>query len=152
MGVSPPNTRITSPEVVRSIRIAGSIYRLLDPARSNRILNTSAAGDRPLSIRTETLAAQLRANLGEVLFALAYNEFCAPTLEESVEELIKKGATHITVTTTMFTPGGSHSEVEIPEILDHLRPQHPMVELRYAWPFDLILVANTLTEQVKRFS
>ena len=52
----------------------------------------------------------------------------------------------------MFTPGGYHSEVEIPEILDHLRPQHPEVELRYAWPFDLILVANTLTEQVKRFS
>ena len=98
------------------------------------------------------MAAQLRANLGEVLFAVAYNEFCAPTLEESVEELIKKGATHITVTTTMFTPGGSHSEVEIPEILDHLRPLYPKVTLRYAWPFDLNLVANTLTEQVKRFS
>ena len=75
-----------------------------------------------------------------------------PTLEESVEELIKKGATHITVTTTMFTPGGSHSEIEIPEILDHLRPQHPGVELRYAWPFDLNLVADTLAEQIKRFS
>ena len=83
---------------------------------------------------------------------MAYNEFCAPTLEESVEALIKQGATHITVTTTMFTPGGSHSEVEIPEILDHLRPQYPAVELRYAWPFDLELVAHTLAEQVKRFS
>ena len=51
-----------------------------------------------------------------------------------------------------FTPGGSHSEVEIPEILDQLRPQYPDVELRYAWPFDLELVANTLAEQVKRFS
>jgi hypothetical protein len=36
------------------------------------------------------VAAQLRANLGEQLFAVASNEFCAPTLEESVEELIKK--------------------------------------------------------------
>jgi sirohydrochlorin cobaltochelatase len=52
----------------------------------------------------------------------------------------------------MLTPGGSHSEVEIPEILDHLRPQYPEVELRYAWPFDLKLVANTLAEQVTRFS
>jgi sirohydrochlorin cobaltochelatase len=51
----------------------------------------------------------------------------------------------------MFTPGGSHSEIEIPEILDHLRPQHPEVELRYAWPFDLQQVASTLAEQVKRF-
>ncbi|HSA61769.1 MAG TPA: CbiX/SirB N-terminal domain-containing protein [Nitrospiraceae bacterium] len=106
----------------------------------------------PYQAGLETVAARLRAQLDGVLFAVAYNEFCAPTLEESVEELIKKGATHITVTTTMFTPGGSHSEVEIPEILDHLRPQYPGVELRYAWPFDLNLVANTLAEQVRRFS
>jgi sirohydrochlorin cobaltochelatase len=106
----------------------------------------------PYQSGLEAVAAQLRANLGDVLFAVAYNEFCAPTLEESVEALIKQGATHITVTTTMFTPGGSHSEVEIPEILDHLRPQYSGVELRYAWPFDLQLVANTLAEQVKRFS
>jgi sirohydrochlorin cobaltochelatase len=83
---------------------------------------------------------------------VAYNEFCAPTLEESVEALIKQGATRITVATTMFTPGGSHSEAEIPEILDQLRPQYPTVELRYAWPFDLNLVADTLPEQVKRFA
>jgi sirohydrochlorin cobaltochelatase len=52
----------------------------------------------------------------------------------------------------MFTPGGSHSEVEIPQILDHLRPLYPGVELRYTWQFDLTLVANTLTEEVNRFS
>ncbi len=90
-------------------------------------------------------------NLGEVLFAVAYNEFCAPTLEESVEELIKKGATHITVTTTMFTPGGSHSEVEIPEILEQLRKQYPDIVLRYAWPFDMKLIAAMLATQVKQF-
>jgi sirohydrochlorin cobaltochelatase len=106
----------------------------------------------PYRAGLEAVAAQLRTNLGDVLFAVAYNEFCAPTLEASVEELIKKGATCITVATTMFTPGGSHSEVEIPEILDRLRLQYPEVELRYAWPFDLQLVASTLTEQVQRFS
>jgi sirohydrochlorin ferrochelatase len=106
----------------------------------------------PYQSGLEAVAVRLRANLGEVLFAVAYNEFCAPTLEESVEELIKKGATHITVATTMFTPGGSHSEAEIPEILDHLQAQHPEVELHYAWPFDLQLVASMLAEQVKRFS
>jgi sirohydrochlorin cobaltochelatase len=100
----------------------------------------------------EAVASQLRVQLNEALFAVAYNEFCAPTLEESIEALIEQGATEIMVTTTMFTPGGSHSEVEIPKILDHIRPQHPEVTLRYAWPFDLTLVANTLAEQVKRFS
>jgi sirohydrochlorin cobaltochelatase len=106
----------------------------------------------PYQTGLEMIAACLRAQLDGALFALAYNEFCAPTLEKSVEELIKKGATHITVTTTMFTPGGSHSEIEIPEILEQLRKQYPDIVLRYAWPFDLNLVANTLAEQVKRFS
>jgi len=106
----------------------------------------------PYQSGLEALSAQLQPRLNGVLFAVAYNEFCAPTLEEAIQELVKKGATHIVVTTTMFTPGGSHSEIEIPEILDHLRPQHPGVELRYAWPFDLQQIAQMLTEQIQRFS
>jgi len=106
----------------------------------------------PYQSGLEAVGAVLRPHLNGVLFALAYNEFCAPTLEESVADLIKQGATDIIVTTTMFTPGGSHSEVEIPEILKHLRPQYPGVELRYAWPFDLQRVASTWAEQIRRFS
>ena len=134
-------------------RAAGALIsaeeRELD-ARIRRWPRTAATD--PYQSGLEAVAARLKPYLNGALFAVAYNEFCAPRLEESVEELIKKGATHITVTTTMFTPGGSHSEVEIPEILDHLRPQHPEVELRYAWPFDLNLVAHTLAEQVRRFA
>ena len=111
----------------------------------------TAATD-PYQFGLEAVAEALRPHLNGALFAVAYNEFCGPTLEEAVEDLIKKGATRVTVATTMFTPGGSHSEVEIPEILDHLRLQYPGVELRYAWPFDLQLIAKTLVEQVKRFS
>jgi sirohydrochlorin cobaltochelatase len=106
----------------------------------------------PYQAGLEAVAARLQSQLDGALFAVAYNEFCTPTLEEAVEDLVSQGATSITVLTTMFTPGGSHSEVEIPEILDHLRPKYPAVELRYAWPFDLELVANTLAEQIKRFS
>ena len=95
---------------------------------------------------------RLREGLHGRLFAVAYNEYCAPTLEEAVEELILKGAADITVITTMVTPGGSHSEIEIPEILASLRAKHPQVILRYAWPFDLSLVAKTLAEQLEQFS
>ena len=106
----------------------------------------------PYQSGLEAVGAVLRPHLNGVLFAMAYNEFCAPTLEEAVEHLIGQGATEITVATTMFTPGGSHSEIEIPDILDYLRSKHPGVALRYAWPFDLELVANTLAEQIQRFS
>lgn len=99
----------------------------------------------------EAVATALRPHLGAALFAVAYNEFCAPSLEEAVEDLVAQGATRIVVTTTMFTPGGSHSEVEIPEILERLRPRYPGVEMRYAWPFDLQLVAKTLAEQLGRW-
>lgn len=100
----------------------------------------------------EAVASELRPLLDGILFAVAYNEFCAPTLEEAVEDLIQQGASQITVTTTMFTPGGSHSEVEIPEIVAQLRLRHPGIELRYAWPFDLHQIAETLLQQVRRFS
>jgi sirohydrochlorin cobaltochelatase len=110
------------------------------------------AETEPYQAGLEAVAARLRPQLDGALFAVAYNEFCAPTLEESVQELVKQGATEITVTTTMFTPGGSHSEIEIPEILEQLRAHYPHVALRYAWPFDLSLVAKTLADQIKRFS
>jgi sirohydrochlorin cobaltochelatase len=130
----------------------------LPPSPEERDLDTTirhwprTAETDPYQAGLETVAAHLRAQLDGALFAVAYNEFCAPTLEDSVEALVKQGATHVIVTTTMFTPGGSHSEVEIPEILDRLRTQYPDVELRYAWPFDLRLVADTLAEQIRRFS
>jgi len=111
----------------------------------------TAATD-PYQSGLEAVAEQFRQRLKGILFAVAYNEFCAPTLEEAVEDLIKQGATQITVATTMFTPGGSHSEIEIPEILEHLRREHPAVTLRYAWPFDLSMVADLLHGQVAKFS
>lgn len=37
----------------------------------------------------------------------------------------------------MFAVSGFHSEIEIPQKLDHLRPKHPDQELCDAWPFDL---------------
>ncbi|HEU4686024.1 MAG TPA: CbiX/SirB N-terminal domain-containing protein [Nitrospira sp.] len=104
----------------------------------------------PYCAGLEAVASAFRAKLNGTLFALAYNEFCAPTLEESVEEMIRRGATDITVVTTMFTPGGSHSEVEIPETLERLARVHPAVSFRYAWPYDLELVASFLEAQLRQ--
>ena len=111
----------------------------------------NAATD-PYQSGLEMLAVALRPFLDGALFGVAYNEYCAPTLEETVGTLVKQGATDITVITTMVTPGGSHSEIEIPEILEHLRGQFPWVTLRYAWPFDLNLVAGMLAKQVAQSS
>jgi sirohydrochlorin cobaltochelatase len=99
----------------------------------------------------EALADQLRPLLNGDRLAIAYNEFCAPTLEEAVEELIKEGATNITVVSSMFTSGGSHAEIEIPETVAHLKQAHPSVTIRYAWPFNTSLVAGMIASHLKQF-
>lgn len=106
----------------------------------------------PYQAGLELLASRLRPLLNGAHFAVAYNEFCAPTLPDAVEQLIVAGAREITVVSTMFTPGGSHSEIEIPEELQDLRVKHPEIDLRYAWPFDLQQIASMLTEHINRFS
>ena len=98
----------------------------------------------------EALAAELRSLLRGASLAIAYNEFCTPTLEEAAEELIAAGATSITVVPSMLTPGGVHSEVEIPETLDRLRQRYLGIAFQYAWPVDLTLVARLLADQLRR--
>jgi sirohydrochlorin cobaltochelatase len=89
--------------------------------------------------------------LPDVSLALAYLEFCAPTLEETVECMRIEGISQVLVAPSMLTPGGVHSEVDIPVILERLRRRYPELELRYAWPFDQQLVARMLAEHLTRF-
>ena len=105
----------------------------------------------PYQAGLEALGAQMKPMVNGALFSLAYNEFCGPTLQEAVEDLIKQGAGSITVVSTMFTPGGSHSEYEIPEELEELRHKHPDVTLKYAWPYNLNHVSKMLTEHIAEF-
>jgi len=105
----------------------------------------------PYKAGLECLAAGLQSMLPEERVVVAYNEFCAPSLEEAVAQLAGEGASVISVATSMLTPGGVHSEQEIPEILERLRRRHAGVELRYAWPFDMNRVARLLADQVHQF-
>ncbi len=84
--------------------------------------------------------------------SVAFNEFCAPTIEAAVAEAIAAGAKEIVVIPSMLTPGGIHSEVEIPEVLAHLRERHPEARFVYAWPFDLGQVAALLAARVAQAS
>lgn len=98
----------------------------------------------PYRAGIEALAAALRPLVAPARLVVAYNEFCAPTLEEAVAGLVDEGVAAITVVPTMLTPGGIHSEVEIPAAVAALQARHPGVRLRYAWPVDVGLVARML--------
>lgn len=96
----------------------------------------------------ETLAERLRPRLGGARLVLAFNEFCAPSVEAAVEHLVAAGVTDISVVPSMLTPGGVHSEVDIPQALDLLRTRFPQIALRYAWPVDPGLIADMLSRHL----
>ena len=104
----------------------------------------------PYKFGLERVASALRVRLGTERVKIAYNEFCAPSIEDAVATLVDDGVERIHFITTMFTPGGSHSEYEIPQILEELRERYPKVDLIYAWPFDLDEAAQFLANQLER--
>jgi len=106
----------------------------------------------PYQAGLESLAADLRRRLPGRLVLTAYNEFCAPSLADAVDALVADGVRTITVIPTMLTPGGSHSEIDIPEALAALRARHPQAELHYAWPVDVELLAAMLADHLQRAS
>ena len=107
-------------------------------------------GTDPYQAGIEALAAALRRRLAGARLVVAYNEFCAPSLAEAADALIADGVADITVVPTMLTPGGAHSEIDIPAALGQLRARHPAVALRYAWPVDVELLAGMLATHLGR--
>ncbi|MBI3609135.1 MAG: CbiX/SirB N-terminal domain-containing protein [Nitrospirae bacterium] len=104
----------------------------------------------PYKTGLESLADHLRVGLNGTALAVAYNEFCIPSLEEAVEGMIAGGIEAIAVIPSMMTPGGVHSEVEIPGIIAKLRFRYSDVTIQYVWPFDMNRVARLLTEHLNR--
>lgn len=107
----------------------------------------TAAND-PFYSGSQHLAANLRKSLGlEVI--VGFNEFCAPALNEALDRAVDGGAGRVVVVTPMMTPGGEHSEKDIPNSLSRARVRHPEVEFCYVWPFDSEDVAEFLAAQIK---
>lgn len=76
----------------RAAKLPSSVEELELDARIRRWPRTAATD--PYQSGLEAVAERLRSQLDGALLGIAFNEFCAPTLEEAVEDLIKKGATH----------------------------------------------------------
>lgn len=102
----------------------------------------------PYKSGLESVANIFRSYNKGMELAVAYNEFCAPTIKEAVENLMIKGFKNILLVSTMFTPGGSHSEIEIPEEVEFLNQKFPGINIEYAWPFDLNQVATFLSKHI----
>lgn len=108
-------------------------------------------GNDPYLEGLERLAGVLRPMLPEeIRLEIGYNEFCAPSVFEAVARVVSEGARRVLVIPTMLTPGGVHSEKDIPRTLEAARRAHPGVRIDYVWPFDLKEVAGLLSAHVKK--
>jgi sirohydrochlorin cobaltochelatase len=84
--------------------------------------------------------------LETILAEAAYNEFCAPSIEEAISTLAGDGIRDIALIPTMFTPGGAHAEKDIPEVIERMRLAYPEVHFRYAWPFPVANIVRLLKD------
>lgn len=109
------------------------------------------ADNDPFFAGAQALARELARQTGCPVM-VGFNEFCAPTVEESMDEAVRQGARRILVVTPMMTPGGRHSEAEIPALVRRAATRHPSVQFIYAWPFPLREVAALLAGQARRFA
>jgi sirohydrochlorin cobaltochelatase len=65
---------------------------------------------------------------------VAYNEYCAPAVDEALDALVEVGVREVDVLTTMMVSGGSHGAIDIPEALAAAVERHPDLRLAYRWP------------------
>ena len=107
-------------------------------------------GNDPYRDGLEELAEVFKPLLPGTMFAIGYNEFCAPSVPEAIESVIQAGATRVLVVPTMMTPGGVHSEKDIPREIEKMRQSYPEVQLDYVWPFELKDVAVLLSTHVQK--
>ncbi|MHA1925545.1 MAG: sirohydrochlorin chelatase [Candidatus Thorarchaeota archaeon] len=104
----------------------------------------------PFWASSKRLAENLQTATGfEVV--VGFNEFCAPSLEAAINEAAGSGAARVIVVTPMMTPGGEHSEDDIPEAISAAKNRFDEVEFIYAWPFPTADVVSFLLSQIRKF-
>lgn len=103
----------------------------------------------PYKFGLEELVVALKRELGTVRILAAFNEFCAPSVDEAIDSLAAEGFPRIRVLTTMLTRGGSHSEKDIPATLERGRKRHPDVRIEYVWPLDPTRIARFISDYLR---
>jgi sirohydrochlorin cobaltochelatase len=71
----------------------------------------------PFYAGSQNLAIELRKASGRKVI-LGFNEFCAPSLHEALDQAAGQGAEKVIVVTPMVTRGGEHAERDIPDAIE----------------------------------
>ena len=109
------------------------------------------AQNDPFYTGSQELTAHLSHATGREVI-LGFNEFCAPSLDDALDQAIAQEAEQVLVITPMMTRGGEHAEADIPAAIQRARERHPKTPIVYAWPFEASKVAQFLAVQVAQLS
>lgn len=107
------------------------------------------AENDPYHAGAMALAKQLESASGRTVI-VGFNEFCAPDLNAALDSAAGLAVEKVVVMTTMMTPGGTHSEIDIPEAITEARGRHPKVTFDYLWPLPTTDLAAFLASLVNR--
>jgi sirohydrochlorin cobaltochelatase len=130
----------------------------VDPQRRQRIAELDAAirnwprrsENDPYREGLERVTQVLAGLIPQARVMAAYNEFCRPSLTEAIAQVVAEGARRVFVIPSMLTPGGLHSEQDVPQELARARAAHPNTTITYVWPFETASIASLLAEHVRR--
>jgi sirohydrochlorin cobaltochelatase len=82
---------------------------------------------------------------------VGFNEFCSPTLKESIVRSGESKPEKIIVITPMMTRGGEHAQMDIPKAIEDVRSRLSDIPIVYAWPFDEDDIARFLLAQIEKY-
>jgi sirohydrochlorin cobaltochelatase len=105
------------------------------------------ADNDPYKAAVDELAAGVSSRLGHRVLA-GYNEFCAPTIADAIDQVITDGAERVFVLPTMLLRGNTHTESEIQNAVLEARGRHPEARIEYAWPFEQDRMVSLFAGQV----
>ena len=107
----------------------------------NTAVNTSTQSDTALILLghgsrdplwrgpIEALAARISLAAPDMAVCCAYLEWVTPDVVEAVQGLVAQGHTHIRLL-PLFFGMGKHAREDLPALVQHLREQHPQLQLR----------------------
>jgi len=119
--------------------------RCLELQRAIRDFPRTAFND-PFFSGSLDLASRLEKAVGREVI-LGFNEFCAPSLDDALNQAAERFR-KVIIVTPMMTRGGEHAEREIPSIIQTARERHPHTLFVYVWPFDTKAIAEFLAGQI----
>jgi sirohydrochlorin cobaltochelatase len=103
----------------------------------------------PYWYNVKRLAEELKKKSKFKEVRISFLEFCAPLFSEVLEKACKEDYDRIFVVSTMFTPGGIHSEKDIPEVIEEMKKKYNK-NIIYVWPFKIEDIAEFILKYIEK--